>query len=282
MDIPSGHRRRHVSYQHRFRPSLGLYPFSGVVDGVRIDVRYGVQNIIRIAFLGKTDIKTGEPFQCPVGTHVIYHIGLEDILDPPVICIVLVLGEQQRVMDVLFHLLRPSPHRLIADEDVPFQQTRDDYLAVIGHYLSDRVTPVVLRHGAVPFRDLQIVVLVALLVHQVDGFLLQRLEGHVVQIVRDVLEDLVYQFTAVLGGILHSVSERGQPLDDVRNALYGIQSRGGTDHPRVRPMLPHHDGDLPFGDRFFPYAAPGLGETADMIYPFRNGCRFLGVVLSRV
>ena len=204
--ITSGHGRRHVAYQDGLGPPLGLNPLAGIVHGVRVQVRDSVQDVVRVAFVGKAHVQSRKPFQGAVGAHVEYHVRLEDVPYPPVVGVVLVLGEQEGIVDVLLHVLRPAPHGLIADEHVALEQSRDYDLPAIGHYLTCRGPPGGFRHGTVPFRDPGVLRFVVLLLDQVRGLFYDGCRGLVVQIVRDVVQDLLHERASVDRTIRHLVS----------------------------------------------------------------------------
>ncbi len=269
------HGGAHVPYQDRFGPPLALYPLAGIVYHVRIDVRDPVEDQVGIAFPGQPDVPPRQPLQGAVGAHVDDRVRSEIVLQPSVEGEVLVLRGQHRVVVYGLHLLRPSPHRLVADVDVAVHYPRDHEPPVLGAYPSGRFAPAPLH--LVPVELGQLIVGFTVLLHgdHVGRLLAHPLLGRPFQIVGDVPEDLLDQVLGRLGDVVHRVSEVPEPLQHVADALYGVQSGGVAYPPGIGTGLPHQDGDPPVLPGCAGHDRPRPDAGDQMGYPVGQGSQDL-------
>ena len=225
------HRRRHVPVEHRLGAALALDPLARVIDDVDVEVRHIPEHDIWVAFGREPDVLPGEPFQGPVGPDVDDDVRFEHVPDPAVICQILVLGEQQRVVDALLELVGHAAEGLVADEDVAFDEPGDDDLPAVGADLPWRRSPVLLHHGAVPFRHFGVFLEVVIPVHEGRGLLPDRLQGHGIEVVGDVVQNLGDERLPVLRDVLDGVPLILHPPEEPGDALHGVEAGGVPDDP---------------------------------------------------
>ena len=223
------HRRRHMAQQYGVDPSLALDSLSGVVHHVIVKVGKSAEDHIGIAFGGHSHVLAGEPLDSSVGAHMDHHVGLEHVADPSVVGEILVLCEDDRVMDVLLHLLGGAPEGLVTDEHVAFLYAGDDDIVPVHADRSGAVSPILSHLFLVPGGYGFELFPVCARRYEIHRFLSHGGDRHAVEVIGDAVEDLLYHLPAVLRDVIDGVPLLFEFLQEPGYALGGVESRRVAD-----------------------------------------------------